>query len=450
MKILQVSHGLPPKEKAGVELYTFYLSKALADLGHQVHVFCREEDPGKEQFTCSVERADGFNVTRIVNNLTWISDPRIYYDNHFFDRAFSEVLEREHPDVVHFQHFIALSAHLLKIAREKGIPVVITLHDFFILCHRIHLMKGDQRLCPGPLYGLECVSCLDFISPPRDPRIRALVKARAILPFPVIKWTKRFFIPSRYLEEKGYEVFHRYRFMHELFKLTDLILTPSHFVRKMFLKYHPFIAPKTRVVPLGIFPIDHQKQGKERGEKIRFCYVGNILPIKGIHLLVDVFKQLPPGRSILTLYGDRTSWNEAYYDRLKKEASGYSVDFRGPFERKDLSAALKDQDVLVLPSICYESFSFVIREANSMGLPVIASSIGAIPEAIEDGQNGFLFESGNPDDLKRCMLRFIDEPRLIQQMGSKMPKVKFMAEHAGELVKLYKMIINTSGLKGKD
>ncbi len=349
MKILQVSHGLPPREKAGVELYTFYLSKALADLGHRVHVFCREEDPEKGQFTCSEEKSDGFNVTRIVNNLTWISDPRIYYDNHFFDRAFSEVLERENPDLVHFQHFIALSAHLLRIAREKGIPVVFTLHDFFVLCHRIHLMKEDQRLCPGPLYGLECVSCLDSISPPRDRRIRFFVKAKEVLPFPMVKWTKRLFIPSEYLEERGYEVFHRYRFMHEVFKVPDLILTPSRFVRKVFLRHHPFIASKTRVLPLGIPSIAYREQGKEQGEKIRFCYFGNILPIKGIHLLLDAFKQLPSGRSVLTLYGDRTSWNETYYDRLREEASGYPVDFRGAFEIKDFYAALKDQDVLVLP-----------------------------------------------------------------------------------------------------
>ncbi len=76
-----------------------------------------------------------------------------------------------------------------------------------------------------------------------------------------------------------------------------------------------------------------------------------------------------------------------------------------------------------------------------MGLPVIASRIGAIPEAVEDGQNGFLFESGDREGLKRCMLRFIDEPGLIQQMGSKMPKVKFMAEHAGELVEIYEGVI---------
>lgn len=130
MKILQVSHGLPPRESAGVELYTFYLSKALGHLNHRVHIFCREEDPKKEEFSSSVEEMDGLRVTRVINNLTKISDVRIFYDNHFFDEIFLQTLEREKPDLVHFQHFIALSAHLLRIAKNEGYPVVITLHDF--------------------------------------------------------------------------------------------------------------------------------------------------------------------------------------------------------------------------------------------------------------------------------------------------------------------------------
>ncbi len=69
MKILQVSHGLPPKENAGVELYTLYLSRALAQLGHEVHVFCRETDTRQEEFSISEEQIDGLRVTRAVNNL---------------------------------------------------------------------------------------------------------------------------------------------------------------------------------------------------------------------------------------------------------------------------------------------------------------------------------------------------------------------------------------------
>ena len=443
MKILQVSHGLPPRENAGVELYTYYLSKSLVRLNHAVHIFCREEDPEREEFSTSQGEMDGLGVTRVVNNLTKIADPRIFYDNHFFDEIFLQLLRTEKPDLVHFQHFIALSAHLLRVAKNEGFPVVLTLHDFFVLCHRIHLLKRDYRLCPGPLYGLECISCLDDFckEKPRDLRTRLFLEGKNFLPFPIIKWTKRFFMPPKYLGEKGYEVLHRYRFMHEILKIPDELLVPSSFVREQFLKYYPMIESRVRVVPLGILPVEGRGRGRKLNGKVGFCYFGNILPLKGLHLLIDAFKALPRGKASLTIYGSRNPWTEAYFDQLVKQANGFSVYFRGPFKREELSEALNDQDVAILPSICPESFSFVIREANSLGLPVIASRIGAIPETVEEGVNGLLFEPGNVADLRECMLRFIQEPELIQKMTLKMPKVQSMADHARELVESYKTIL---------
>ena len=441
MKILQVSHGFPPKEQAGVELYTFYLSKSLVDLGHQVHVFCREEEASKEEFSLSEEEVEGLRVTRVANNLTRISDPRIFYDNHFFDDAFMAVLKREKPEIVHFQHFIALSAHLIRLASEEGRAVALTLHDFFLLCHRVQLLKRDGRLCQGSLYGLECASCLDGLSGPRDRRTRLFLGMKEWLPFPAIKWTKRFFIPPRYLSQKGYEVFHRYRFMYEVLKAPRVILTPSRFARDLFLRYYPFIEPKAFALPLGMFPVKPaSKRLGSREKVVRFCYFGSVLPHKGLHLLIEAFKSLPEGKAHLTLYGSRNPWTETTYDRLREEARGYSVEFRDPFRREALSEALKDQDVVVLPSIWPETFSLMIREANMVGLPVIASKIGAIPEALQDGVNGLLFEPGNAMDLKRCMVRFIEEPELFRQMASKMPEVETIETHALKMIEIYKGI----------
>jgi glycosyltransferase involved in cell wall biosynthesis len=440
MKILQVSHGFPPKENAGVELYTFYLSKALAQLDHQVHLFCRGEDPEKDEFSSFEEEVGGLRVTRVVNNLTRIDGHRTLYDNSFFDQIFLRILEQEKPDLVHFQHIFGLSGHLVRIAKREGLPLVFTLHDFFILCPRIQLLKNDLRLCKGPLYGLECVSCLDSL-PPQDIRTKLFLWAKDFLPFSFIKWTKRFFIPPKYLGNRGYEAFHRYRYMYEVFKACDLLLTPSQFVKNFFLTYYSSMASKMKALSLGIPSFKHQGRPRKPDERVRFCYFGNILPIKGIHVLVDAFKTLPKGRAILTIYGGRTPWTQDYYDRLKQQASGLEVDFRGPYQREDLPEALSDQDVVVLPAIWPETFSIVIREANLMGLPVIASRIGAIPEAIEEGVNGFLFKPGDREDLRRRMLRFIEAPWLLQEMASKMQRPKSMAEHAIEMVELYNRII---------
>ena len=439
MNVLQVSHGFPPKENAGVELYTFYLSKALVHLGHEVHLFCRGEDRDREEFSAYEEEVDGLKVTRAINRLTQIDGPRSLYDHHLMDDLFLKTLDQKRPDVIHFQHVFGLSAHLVRLARAKGYPVVFTLHDFFMLCHRVQLLKRNEQLCQGPLFGLECVSCLETPSP-QDIRTRMFLRSKDVLPFPMIKWTKRFFLPPKYLDQSGYEAFHRYRYMYEVFKACDLLLTPSRSVRDFFVKYYHSMASKIKAVPLGIPPFRTPSRSPKAEDRIRFCYFGNVLHHKGLHVLVDAFKTLPRGKAILTIYGGRTEWNQDYYDRLEQEASGFEVRFRGSFQREDLPDVLSDQDVAVFPAIWPETFSIVIREANLLGLPVIASRIGGIPEAIREGDNGFLFEPRDREDLRRCMLRFVEAPSLIQEMASRMRSPKTMTDHALELIEIYRRI----------
>jgi glycosyltransferase involved in cell wall biosynthesis len=231
--------------------------------------------------------------------------------------------------------------------------------------------------------------------------------------------------------------------MYEILKACDLLLTPSQFVRDSFLKYYPSMGPKMKALALGIPRVRGRRQVKTTGPQTRFCYLGNVLPFKGLHVLMEAFKALPPGKAALTIYGGRKPWHETYeyYDELKRQGRGLCIDFPGEYQRENLAEILSDQDIVILPSVWPETFSLVIREANLMGLPVIASRIGAIPEAVEEGVNGFLFEPGHVEQLRRLMLRFIETPELVRDMASRVPEVKFMEEHATELEAIYREVI---------
>ena len=443
MRILQVSHGLPPQEKAGVENYTFYLSSALVRMGHSVTIFCREENPKKEDFSVREEELHGMRIIRVVNNLKKIFDPKVYYENKYFDEIFKNILKSLRPEVVHFQHFIALSANLIHLAKDLQLPTVLSIHDFFVLCHRINLMDKENQRCPGPLYGLNCYTCLSDYFPPRPiaQRTRLFLKLKDFLPFFGIKWSKRFFIPPRLISSEGYEVFHRYRYMFEVLKKVDRILIPSEFVLKMYLRYYKKFKEKMRLMPWGIQPVRPSLKTETDEQRIRFCYYGSLLPHKGVHLLIESLRRLPRERVLLTLFGDKTDWNASYYQKLKEGSNGLPVEFKGSFDRSHLSEILKDQDVVILPSLCPETFSFVIREANAMGIPVIGSRVGAIPEAIRDGKNGFLFRPGDIRGLTDCISKFIESPKLIYEMRRNMKRQKTMEEHASELVTLYQELM---------
>ena len=158
MRILQVVHGFPPYGSAGTELLTFYLSQALCKHGHQVTVLTRIEDYEAEEFSVREEQMDGFRVVQVVNNHLRISAAlRFSYENSFCDAPFLRLLEQFQPDVVHFQHLVHLSVSLLPLAAALGYPTVLSFHDFFLPCHRLHLIDAHDRLCPGPDRGERCV-----------------------------------------------------------------------------------------------------------------------------------------------------------------------------------------------------------------------------------------------------------------------------------------------------
>ena len=131
MKVLQVIHGYPMRYNAGSEIYTQTLCHALAGR-HEIHVFTREEDPFAPDFRMRIERdPDHAEVTlHVVNN----PRNRNRYREPGIDRRFVEVLDRIRPDVVHVGHLNHLSSALPFEAATRSIPVVHTLHDYWVMC----------------------------------------------------------------------------------------------------------------------------------------------------------------------------------------------------------------------------------------------------------------------------------------------------------------------------
>jgi len=401
MRILQVVHGFPPRESAGAELVTFYLSQALRERGHQVTVLTRIEDPEAVEFSVREEQVDGLAVVQIVNNHVQTSTAlRFSYDNSFCDAPFLRLLERFCPEVVHFQHLAHLSVSLIPLAASLGYPTVLSLHDFFFPCHRIHLIDEQTRLCPGPEQGERCVPCLAGFAPPEEIR-------------------RRFFYMGHALQAPG------------------LITVPSAFLAQKTLSYFPFLRERLRVVPLGVPPVPATAKQPRAGGPLRVLYVGFLFPPKGAHVLIEAVKGLPAQAVEVSLYGASSLFWQPYADRVRAEAQGLPVHFYGPYAHAQLASILARHDVLVMPMVCEETFSLVTREALLAGLPVVAARRGALPEVVQDGVNGLLFAAEDAADLRRCLARLIAEPELAARLRAGAPAVKTMAAYAGELEGIY-------------
>ncbi len=140
MKILQVIHDFLPRHAAGSEIYTYKLGKALAERGHSVWFFFTEADLSRPQYTLRKLSFDGLPCFEAVNNHRYDSFVETYENPHM-DELFNSVLDTVEPDVVHLQHLINHSINYIDIARQRGIPVVFTLHDYWLTCPR-----GGQRI----------------------------------------------------------------------------------------------------------------------------------------------------------------------------------------------------------------------------------------------------------------------------------------------------------------
>lgn len=131
MKILLVIHGYPMRYNAGSEVYTQTIAQALARR-HEVHVFTREENPFVPDYALRQEQDP--DEPRVGLHIVNMSRARDRYQHVGVDQRFAEVLERVRPDVVHVGHLNHLSTSLLAEAAGRGLPIVYTLHDFWLMC----------------------------------------------------------------------------------------------------------------------------------------------------------------------------------------------------------------------------------------------------------------------------------------------------------------------------
>ncbi len=422
MRIVQVVHGLPPQERAGTEILTLELSRALQARGHQVTIIARTFAPEREEFSLQEEQDEhGPQIIRIVNNYTRMTSFRLHYDNPFFDDAFRQLLDRCGADIVHFQHVAHLSAGLIPGVSSLGYPTVLSLHDFFFACHLVQLIDRADQHCPGPQRGERCVACLHDVASAEDAR-------------------------------------HRFTFMAQVLRVPQRVITPSAFLARRIAEEFPFLHDRLQVIAPGLplppgatqreemdATLDTPVASRLPGRPLRIVYVGVLLPHKGAHVLIDALKGIPAERIHASFYGAEVAARQAYAEQLREAAAGLSVHWGGVYKRSILQTILAEHDVLVMPVIWEETFSLVIREALQAGLPVIAARRGALPEVIEDGRNGLLFEPENAEDLRRCLRRLLDEPGLLDRLKTDQFVWRDAAVYAQEVEQAYESVLGQGG-----
>ncbi|HEY9077941.1 MAG TPA: glycosyltransferase [Anaerolineaceae bacterium] len=409
MRILMVIHEFPPRAIAGTEIYLLHLAQSLQQRGHSVQVLYPEMDRNQPEFKLTPDQFRGVPVTRVNIHLKNFYE---VFKNDTLAPIIQQFLTENTFDLVHVHHLLGISATPLTKSKELGLPVVFTAHDGWLICEQCHFIHSDGDYCQdGPETIDKCVHC--YVN--RHPET-ALSGDE----------------PDLY-----YAFALRRKYLKELTNSIDYMMYPSEFLKRK-LKNHGIQHANEAVIPLGL-PPSGVIGTKVKSDKIRFAYLGHISRTKGTDLLLEAFSQINPVNATLDIYGGIA--NQPFYHQivanLKPELP---ITFHGAYTPDQLAEILRRVDVAVITSR-FESYSIVVRECLSARIPVIAPAVGGIPEAVEDGVNGLLFEVGNVVELTEKMRFFVDHPEKIAEFSGRIRPVHTVDQDANLLENIYTEVI---------
>lgn len=430
MRVLYVTASYPPDSVGGVELHVQGLCRALRAAGHAPAVLARAGRPEVRHLELVRDEVEGVPVARLGNTFEDATSLDSLVAHAGVAEAFARELARARPDVVHVHHLTCLSTRIVERCRAAGVPVLLTLHDFWMGCPRGQRITAALDLCPT--IRLErCLPCLRELWP------HLLGRGAA---------------PDLPAEERDARDLARLEDYHATVRATlaacDALVTPSDFLRRMYQDYG--VPPGRITVVENGLPVERWRRAlaaaprrRREGGPLRAVFIGSVLPSKGPHLLLEAVRRLgdPAGfraevwGEVLPFHHDR-----GYGERLALLRRGWegSLALRGPYRNEDLPGILSGADVVVVPSLWYEAFGLTIREAFLAGVPVVAAGHGAMAEAIDDGRTGLLFAPGDSAALAAVLRRLRDEPALGPALAAAAAaRVRDEADAARQLLGLY-------------
>jgi glycosyltransferase involved in cell wall biosynthesis len=284
-------------------------------------------------------------------------------------KSFTELLENFKPDIVHLNNIHSyISPIVAKLAHDRGVKVVWTLHDYKLLCPS-YTFQRDNKVCE-----------LCFQNPLSVLTNKCMKKswsASAIAYIEAKRWKKKwiesyidaFICPSIFMSNKMRQGDYDKKKLHVLCNFIEV---------DKYLTYN------------------HKISTREQA----YCYIGRISKEKGINQLLKIASSLPYK---LYIAGDGP-----LKDSLEKKYANENIIFLGKLNSEEVDKLLRRVRFSVTPSIWYENNPLSVIESLCMGTPVLSSNIGGLPELIND-KNGLLFNPNDPEDLKEKIIFLFNE-----------------------------------------
>ncbi|HHG83926.1 MAG TPA: glycosyltransferase, partial [Bacteroidetes bacterium] len=320
------------------------------------------------------------------------------------DDNFGQLLEKLQPDIAHIGHLNHLSTGLVDELVKRKIPIVFTLHDFWLMCPRGQFMQRNfgedgelYQVCDGQEDEKCAKTCYSmYFSGQESERQRDLAH-----------WTT--WIAARMEETRG------------ILAKVDRFLAPSRYLRDRFIQDFGVEKHKIAYLDYG-FPLHYlTTEGSRKMEVFTFAYIGTHIPAKGIHHLIEAFGRLK-GKARLRIWGRERAQETAALKSLARDLvqNGNQVEWMGEYVNQNIAEKVfLHCNAIVVASIWGENSPLVIHEAQACKVPVITADFGGMKEYVQHQVNGLLFRHRDPGDLAIQMQWAMDHPAAFQELGEK-------------------------------
>lgn len=451
MKIALFVHCFLPNHFYGTETYTLNLATNLRQMGHDAVVvtanFPWETKKEEEVYYYEYKGVPVYCINK--NHFPYTSIKDLYYQPQIRDLLRQLLLEIK-PDLVHVTHIINHTGVLLEVTQELHIPAVATLTDFFGICYNAQLRSASGALCRGPnRFRTNCIACRLKEEATYSGASR-MERWMGKYPLSLVSavWKKGMFNLFRCRTGKSADLVSSISDMPDVlrqcYSAYKTVIAPTCFLRDAYLT-NGLNVP----VHLSHFGVDSSRLPKQSNggrSLIRFAYIGQIAPYKGIDVLIQAFSRLPEDSAEVLIFGKESQIPD-YTEKLKRMSKGHRISFRGTFPPSEIDAVLAEIDFLVIPSKWYENSPLVLLNALANHTPVIVSNVPGMTEFVEEGKNGYIFKRGNVTDLERTLRRIIREPekaRALSLTTSYPRTTRMMVE---DVVEIYENILSGKTIK---
>lgn len=388
MRVLIINKFLYPN--GGSETYIFKIGEWLEKNGHEVQYFGMEH-AGRcvgnrvNAYTSDIDFHGGSILSKLTYPIKTIysSEAR---------KQIRKVLDDFKPDVCHINNFNyqLTPSIILEIKKwNKNCRIIFTAHDYQLVC--------PNHMCNNPNTHENCEKCLGghFINCTKGKCIHGSTAKSAIGTMEAMLWNA-----------------------NGVYRNFDKIICCSEFLKKK-MDTNPVFAERT----IALHNFVEKVENKDVEKKDYVLYFGRFSEEKGIGTLIQAAKELPEVQFIFAGTGP-----------LESEINGVANIKNVGFQKGEaLEKLIREAKFSVYPSEWYENCPFSVMESQMYGTPVLGADIGGIPELIEVGKTGELFESGNKEELKKK----------IKEMSSKQYKVGKVSfdtvdEYCQKLMKIYR------------